>query len=115
MQDWARAKPGELKDTSLGFALGMFEHMDLYKALVGGRGGPIAFCHIRDILCSPLKGSCHPTPRLNVRGRAGAGTLVENGKLVMPVNSASNADPAPCMSGKFIASMAAPLPSRGPR
>ena len=50
----AWAKPGETRDRSLGFSLAMFEHardhIDLYKALVGGRGGAIALGTIRQIL-----------------------------------------------------------------
>ncbi len=50
----AQAKPGHLRDRSLGFSLAMFEHardhIDLYRALVGGRGGTIALGTIRAIL-----------------------------------------------------------------
>src|SRR5260370_27880261 len=50
----ALAKPGHIKDRSLGFSLAMFEHardhIDLYRALVGGRGGAIALGTIRRIL-----------------------------------------------------------------
>lgn len=50
----ALAKPGNIRDRSLGFSLAMFEHardhIDLYKALVGGRGGAIALGTIRQIL-----------------------------------------------------------------
>lgn len=50
----ALAMPGDIRDRSLGFSLAMFEHarghMDLYKALVGGRGGGIALGTIRQIL-----------------------------------------------------------------
>jgi AcrR family transcriptional regulator len=50
----ALAKPGDIKDRSLGFSLTMFEHahdhIDLYRALVGGRGGAIALATIRQIL-----------------------------------------------------------------
>ena len=48
------AKPGDIRDRSLGFSLTMFEHahehIDLYRALVGGRGGAIALGTIRQIL-----------------------------------------------------------------
>jgi len=50
----ALAKPGETRDRSLGFSLAMFEHardhIDLYRTLVGGRGGVIALGTIRQIL-----------------------------------------------------------------
>jgi AcrR family transcriptional regulator len=50
----ALAKSGNIRDRSLGFSLAMFEHardhIDLYKALVGGRGGAIALGTIRQIL-----------------------------------------------------------------
>jgi AcrR family transcriptional regulator len=50
----ALAKPGGSSDRSLGFSLTMFEHahdhIDLYKALVGGRGGAIVLGTIRQIL-----------------------------------------------------------------
>jgi AcrR family transcriptional regulator len=50
----ALAKPGHTRDRSLGFSLAMFEHardhLDLYRALVGGRGGTIALGTIRRIL-----------------------------------------------------------------
>jgi len=45
---------GDIRERSLGFSLTMFEHardhLDLYKALVGGRGGAIALGTIRQIL-----------------------------------------------------------------
>jgi AcrR family transcriptional regulator len=50
----ALATPGDIKDRSLGFSLAMFEHahdhIELYRALVGGRGGAIALATIRKIL-----------------------------------------------------------------
>ena len=50
----ALATPGDIRDRSLGFSLTMFEHardhMDLYRALVGGRGGAVALGTIRQIL-----------------------------------------------------------------
>jgi AcrR family transcriptional regulator len=50
----ALAQPRHIRDRSLGFSLAMFEHaldhLDLYKALVGGRGGAIALGTIREIL-----------------------------------------------------------------
>jgi AcrR family transcriptional regulator len=50
----ALATPGDVRDRILGFSLTMFEHahdhIDLYRALVGGRGGAIALGTIRQIL-----------------------------------------------------------------
>ena len=50
----ARAMPGDSGDRSLSFSLTMFEHArdhkDLYRALVGGRGGTVALGTIRRIL-----------------------------------------------------------------
>jgi AcrR family transcriptional regulator len=50
----AQAAPGDVKDRSLGFSLIMFEHardhIDLYRALVGGRGGAVSLGQIRKIL-----------------------------------------------------------------
>jgi len=50
----AQAGSGNIRDRSLGFSLTMFEHardhIDLYGALVGGRGGAIALGTIRQIL-----------------------------------------------------------------
>jgi AcrR family transcriptional regulator len=50
----ALATPGDIRDRSLGFSLTMFEHardhMELYRALVGGRGGTVALGSIRQIL-----------------------------------------------------------------
>src|SRR5260370_6895754 len=41
----ALAKPGHIRDRSLGFSLAMFDHapdhIDLYRALVGGPDGPV--------------------------------------------------------------------------
>ena len=49
-----RAAPGDIRDRSLGFSLTMFEHardhIDLYRALVGGRGGTVSLGQIRKIL-----------------------------------------------------------------
>lgn len=46
--------PGNIRDRSFGFSSIMFEHardhIDLYRALVGGRGGAIALGTIRGIL-----------------------------------------------------------------
>jgi AcrR family transcriptional regulator len=53
-QKQALATPGDVRDRSLGFSLTMFEHardhIDLYRALVGGRGGTLALGTIRQIL-----------------------------------------------------------------
>ena len=50
----AHAAPGDIRDRSLGFSLTMFEHardhIDLYRALVGGRGGAVSLGSIRQIL-----------------------------------------------------------------
>src|ERR1700676_4037778 len=50
----AQAAPGDMKDRSLGFSLIMFEHardhIDLYRALVGGRGGAVSLGQIRKML-----------------------------------------------------------------
>ena len=50
----ALATPGDIRSRSLGFSLTMFEHardhVDLYRALVGGRGGTVALGTIRKIL-----------------------------------------------------------------
>ena len=50
----AQAAPGDVKDRSLGFSLTMFEHardhVDHYRALVGGRGGTVSLGQIRQIL-----------------------------------------------------------------
>jgi AcrR family transcriptional regulator len=50
----AQAAPGDVKDRSLGFSLIMFEHardhIDLYRALVGGRGGAVSLGQIRKML-----------------------------------------------------------------
>jgi AcrR family transcriptional regulator len=50
----AQTAPGDTKDRSLGFSLTMFEHardhIDLYRALVGGHGGTVSLGQIRQIL-----------------------------------------------------------------
>src|SRR5216684_525888 len=50
----AQAAPGDIRDRSLGFSLPMFEHardhIDLYRALVGDRGGTVSLGQIRQIL-----------------------------------------------------------------
>ena len=58
-QKAALATRGDIRDRSLGFSLAMFEHardhIDLYKALVGGRGGAIALGTIRKILSDLIR------------------------------------------------------------
>jgi AcrR family transcriptional regulator len=58
-QKAALTKSGNIRDRSLGFSLAMFEHardhIDLYKALVGGRGGAIALGTIRQILSDLIR------------------------------------------------------------
>lgn len=55
----ALAAPGDIRSRSLGFSLSMFEHardhMDLYRALAGGRGGAIALGSIRQILADLVR------------------------------------------------------------
>src|SRR3981081_1226764 len=50
----AQASYGEIKARRLSFSLAMFEHardhIDLYRALVGGRGGAVSLGQIRQIL-----------------------------------------------------------------
>jgi AcrR family transcriptional regulator len=50
----ALARPGDIRNRSLGFSLAMFEHgrdhIDLYRALVGSHGGTVALGAIRQIL-----------------------------------------------------------------
>lgn len=50
----ALAAPGDIRDRSLGFSLTMFEHardhLDLYRALAGSRGGAVSLASIRQIL-----------------------------------------------------------------
>jgi AcrR family transcriptional regulator len=58
-QTEARAASGDIKDRSLGFSLTMFEHardhIDLYRALVGGRGGTVSLGQIRQILSDVVR------------------------------------------------------------
>jgi AcrR family transcriptional regulator len=55
----ARANIGGSQDEPLGFSLAMFEHAssytDVYRALVGGRGGVVAVNEIRRILSEIVK------------------------------------------------------------
>jgi AcrR family transcriptional regulator len=54
LQKDALATRGDIRDRSLGFSLIMFEHardhLDLYRALVGSRGGVVSLSSIREIL-----------------------------------------------------------------
>jgi AcrR family transcriptional regulator len=54
-----RAARGESEDEPLGFSLAMFEHAsgytDVYRALVGGRGGAVAINEIRRVLSEMVK------------------------------------------------------------
>jgi AcrR family transcriptional regulator len=53
-QSDAQAAPGDIGNRSLSFSLTMFEHaldhLDLYRALVGGRGGEVSLGNIREML-----------------------------------------------------------------
>lgn len=53
-QKEALAAPGDVHDRSLGFSLLLFEHardhLELYRALAGGRGGEVSLSGIREIL-----------------------------------------------------------------
>lgn len=55
----ALAKPGDVRDRSLGFSQAMFEHArdhrDQYRALVGGRGGAVSLGTIRLMLCDLVR------------------------------------------------------------
>jgi AcrR family transcriptional regulator len=65
-QKKALATPGDIKDRSLGFSLAMFEHardhIHLYRALVGGRGGAVALGSIRQILSDLVRNELASTP-----------------------------------------------------
>jgi AcrR family transcriptional regulator len=71
----ALATPGDMRERSLGFSLTMFEHardhMDLYRALAGGRGGTIALGTIRQILSDLVRNEL-------------AGTIDKNSADVIP-------------------------------
>lgn len=55
----ALATTGDMRDRSLGFSLTMFEHardhLDVYRALVGGRGGAVALGTVRQILADLVR------------------------------------------------------------
>jgi AcrR family transcriptional regulator len=61
----ALARPGDVRDRSLGFSLAMFEHArdhrHHYRALVGGRGGTVALGTIRQILSDLVRGELAAT------------------------------------------------------
>ena len=56
---------GDVKDRSLRFSLTMFEHarehIDLYRALIGGRGGTVSLGNIREILSDLVRNECAAT------------------------------------------------------
>jgi AcrR family transcriptional regulator len=66
-QNEALATPGDIRDRSLSFSLTMFEHakdhIDLYRALVGGRGGAVALGAIRQILSDLVRNELAATDR----------------------------------------------------
>ncbi len=68
----AQAAPGDIKDRSLGFSLTMFEHardhVDHYRALVGGRGGTVSLGQIRQILSDLVRNEFAATVGKNVVG-----------------------------------------------
>lgn len=68
----ALAKPGDLRDRSLGFSLTMFEHARdhaaHYRALAGGRGGAVALGSIRRILSDLVRDEFTATAGKNAAG-----------------------------------------------
>ena len=56
---------GDIKDRSLRFSLTMFEHarehIDLYRALIGGRGVTVSLGNIREILSDLVRNECAVT------------------------------------------------------
>jgi AcrR family transcriptional regulator len=66
-QNEALATAGDIRDRSLSFSLTMFEHardhIDLYRALVGGRGGAVALGAIRQILSDLVRNELAATVR----------------------------------------------------
>ncbi len=69
----ALATPGDIRDRSLGFSLTMFEHardhIDLYRALVGGRGGTVSLGQIRKILSDRYRArTCRAVCRWRIHG-----------------------------------------------
>lgn len=65
----ALATAGDARDRSLGFSLTMFEHardhIDLYRALVGGPGGSISLGGIRQILSDLVRNELAATVAKN--------------------------------------------------
>jgi AcrR family transcriptional regulator len=65
----AQAAPGDISDRSLGFSLTMFEHardhINLYRALVGGRGGTVSLGQIRQILSDLVRNELAATAGKN--------------------------------------------------
>ena len=68
-QKEALAVPGGVGDRSLSFSLTMFEHardyLDLYRALIGGRGGAVALGTIRQILSDLVRDELAATNNKN--------------------------------------------------
>jgi AcrR family transcriptional regulator len=65
----AQATPGDVRGRSLDFSLTMFEHardhLDLYRALVGGRGGTVSLGQIRTILSDLVRNEFVSTVGVN--------------------------------------------------
>jgi AcrR family transcriptional regulator len=65
----AQAASGDVKDRSLSFSLTMFEHardhIDLYRALIGGRGGTVSLGQIRQILSDLVRNELAATDGKN--------------------------------------------------
>src|SRR5713101_7199531 len=65
----AEAASGDIESRSLGFSLTMFEHardhIDLYRALVGGRGGAVSLGQIRQILSDLVRNELAATVAKN--------------------------------------------------
>lgn len=68
----ALATPGDRRTRSLGFSLTMFEHardhLQLYRALAGGRGGDVSLGMIRQILSDLVRAELPATPDRNSVG-----------------------------------------------
>jgi AcrR family transcriptional regulator len=66
----AQAASGDVKDRSLSFCLTLFEHardhIDLYRALIGGRGGTVSLGQIRQILSDLVRNELAATDGKNV-------------------------------------------------
>lgn len=65
----AQAASGDVNDRSLSFSLTMFEHardhIDLYRALIGGRGGTVSLGQIRQILSDLVRNELAATDGKN--------------------------------------------------